>query len=50
MSEGAKGAGVEAGGSGAGAAGAEQERAEVSGPLAQVLWVPGKVIMGSSGF
>jgi len=45
VSEGAKGAGVEAG-----AAGAEQERAEVLGPLAQVLWVPRKVIMGSSRF
>ena len=39
------------GAGGAGAGRAEEEGAEVSdGPRALVLWVPGKVIMGSSGF
>ena len=35
---------------GAEVVGAEKEGAEVSGPLALVLRVPGKVIMGSFGF
>jgi len=39
---------VGAGGTGAGVA--KGEGAEASGPLALVLWVPGKVIMGSFGF
>jgi len=33
-------------GGGAGAGGVEEEGAEVSGPLALVLQVPGKVIVG----
>jgi len=42
--------GANAGASGVGAGGAEEERAEASGSLALVLRVPGNVIMGSSGF